>query len=156
MKLFNLRFPLVSMDYKSTVVAGSYNHQAATIRIQMGPEPPLRAGDCPEDQTCERTMVDNGDGAISVCCQCVSECDCRPGDSDNSGDFNIGDAVYIINYVFKGGPAPQPYALYSGDPNYDCTLNVGDAVYIINFIFKGGPPPCDCPAWVSACGFPIR
>ena len=28
------------------------------------------------------------------------------GDINNDGDVNVADAVYIINYVFKGGPAP--------------------------------------------------
>lgn len=82
------------------------------------------------------------------------ECDCTPADADNSGAINVADAVYLINYVFKGGPAPQPYALCSGDANCDCTINVGDAVYIINYIFKGGLPPCDCETWVAQCGLP--
>ena len=29
-----------------------------------------------------------------------------PGDANCDGDCNVGDAVYIINYVFKGGPEP--------------------------------------------------
>jgi len=28
------------------------------------------------------------------------------GDSNGDGDINVGDAVYLINYIFKGGPAP--------------------------------------------------
>jgi hypothetical protein len=62
------------------------------------------------------------------------------GDANADGAINVGDAVYIINYIFKGGPAPAPYE--AGDANKDGTVNVGDAVYIINFIFKGGPAPC--------------
>lgn len=83
-------------------------------------------------------------------------CDCRPGDANGDLAFNIGDAVYIINYVFKGGPPPAPYALCSGDANCDCSINIGDAVYIINYIFKGGPVPCDCQTWLSRCGPPLR
>ena len=86
-------------------------------------------------------------------------CDCIPGDANGDGFFppftggvNIGDAVYLINYVFKGGPGAVPYPLCSGDANCDCQVNVGDAVYIISYVFKGGPPPCDCPTWVSDCG----
>jgi hypothetical protein len=29
-----------------------------------------------------------------------------PGDANNDGSLNVGDAVFIINHVFKGGPAP--------------------------------------------------
>lgn len=65
------------------------------------------------------------------------------GDADGDSAVNIGDAVFLINYIFKGGPAPDP--LCSGDVNADGTVNIGDAVYLINYIFKGGPAPeCDC------------
>jgi len=61
------------------------------------------------------------------------------GDADFSGDVSLADAVYIINFVFKGGPAPIPFG--SGDANCDLQLNLADAVYLINYVFKGGPPP---------------
>lgn len=62
------------------------------------------------------------------------------GDANGDGVVNIGDAVYIITYVFRGGPAPVP--LTAGDANCDGNVNVGDAVYLISFIFRGGPAPC--------------
>jgi len=83
-------------------------------------------------------------------------CDCIPGDANNDGGINVGDAVYIIAYVFKGGPPPAPYPICSGDANCDCQCNVGDAVYLISYVFKGGPPPCDCLTWLSICGPPLR
>ncbi len=61
------------------------------------------------------------------------------GDANGDGRVNIGDAVYLINHVFKGGPAPEP--LEVGDVNGDGTVDVGDAVYLINHVFKGGPAP---------------
>lgn len=64
------------------------------------------------------------------------------GDANGDGSINVGDAVYIINYVFRGGPAPTP--LEAGDANGDGSINVGDAVYLINYIFRGGPAPV-CP-----------
>ena len=64
------------------------------------------------------------------------------GDANGDGQINVGDAVYLINYVFKSGPAPNP--IEAGDANCDGDVNVGDAVYLINYIFKGGPEPC-CP-----------
>jgi len=81
---------------------------------------------------------------------------CRPGDANGDGQVNVGDAVYVIGYVFKGGPAPTPYAKCSGDANGDCQCNVGDAVYIIGYVFKGGPPPVTCDTWVTDCGVPIQ
>jgi hypothetical protein len=83
-------------------------------------------------------------------------CDCRPGDPNNDGGKSIGDAVYIVGYVFKRGPAPVPYAICSGDANGDCSCNVGDVVYMINFIFRSGPWPVTCDTWKSNCGLPLR
>lgn len=62
------------------------------------------------------------------------------GDANGDESVDVGDAVYIINYVFKGGVAPEP--IEAGDANSDKAVDVGDAVYMINYVFKGGPAPC--------------
>lgn len=59
---------------------------------------------------------------------------------DGASGFNIADAVYLIHYIFSGGPAPDP--IQAGDVNCDGAVNLGDAVYLIDFIFRGGSPPC--------------
>jgi len=61
------------------------------------------------------------------------------GDANGDGVVNLGDAVFIVNYVFKGGDAPDPYE--AADSNCDLSVNVGDAVYLVNYLFKGGPAP---------------
>ena len=53
-------------------------------------------------------------------------CDCMPGDADGNELINISDAVYLINYIFGGGPAPIPYAICSGDADYV----TGQAIYV--------------------------
>lgn len=63
------------------------------------------------------------------------------GDANGDETVNVGDAVYIIGYVFKGGPAPEP--LCAADANGDGDVNVGDAVWLISYVFKGGPPPVE-------------
>jgi hypothetical protein len=63
------------------------------------------------------------------------------GDCNGDGTANISDAVYLIAYIFSGGPPPDP--LLSGDANCDGTPNISDAVYLISYIFAGGPAPCD-------------
>ncbi len=62
------------------------------------------------------------------------------GDANNDQVLNIGDAVYVINYIFKGGPPPP--LMVAGDGNCDKAVNIGDAVYMVNYIFKSGPKPC--------------
>ena len=67
------------------------------------------------------------------------------GDANHDAMVNLADAVFLINYVFKGGPAPT--CDDKGDANFDCSLNLADAVYLINYVFKGGPAPqCGCVA----------
>lgn len=61
------------------------------------------------------------------------------GDANGDGGINVGDAVFLINYVFKGGSSPP--SLDAGDANCDYSQNVGDAVFLINYVFKGGPAP---------------
>jgi len=68
-----------------------------------------------------------------------------PGDADGDGTVNLSDAVFIVVYIFNGGPAPDPLCL--GDADCDGVVNISDAVYIINYVFKGGDPPVPgcCP-----------
>jgi hypothetical protein len=74
-------------------------------------------------------------------------CDFICGDANSDGDANVGDAVYIISFVFMGGPAPEP--IEAGDVNGDGGCNVGDAVFLIAYIFSGGPTPVRCPYLIN-------
>lgn len=65
------------------------------------------------------------------------------GDANANGSINTADAVYIINYLFIGGPEPIP--LEAGDVNCDGNVNTADVVYLNNYLYIGGPPPCDPP-----------
>lgn len=62
-----------------------------------------------------------------------------PGNANCTDDVNVGDVVFLIAYIFRGGIAP-PIADWA-DVNHDCKVNVGDAVWLINYIFKNGPAP---------------
>ena len=63
------------------------------------------------------------------------------GDINKDGGINILDVVDLINYKYKGGPAPAPMAI--GDVNRSGQIDILDIIYIINFKYKGGPAP-DC------------
>jgi hypothetical protein len=82
-------------------------------------------------------------------------CDCVPGDADGNTILNISDAVYLISYIFGGGPPPTPYAVCNGDADCNCIVNISDAVFMITYIFGGGPAPCACEEWLAACGPPL-
>ncbi|MCK4385762.1 MAG: hypothetical protein KAW52_05805, partial [candidate division Zixibacteria bacterium] len=61
------------------------------------------------------------------------------GDVTEDGIVNIADVVFLINYLFIEGPAPNPLAL--GDPSGDCSTNIDDVTYLINYLFVEGPEP---------------
>ncbi len=63
------------------------------------------------------------------------------GDANGDLTVDIGDAVHLINYIFKSGPAPEPYCAGDADGVDGTNIDIGDAVYLINYIFKSGPPP---------------
>lgn len=64
------------------------------------------------------------------------------GNVNGDDSVNIGDLVYLINYIFGEGPAPQCDPITScADTNGDGKVNIGDPVYLINYIFTSGPAP---------------
>ncbi|MBU2625870.1 MAG: thrombospondin type 3 repeat-containing protein [candidate division Zixibacteria bacterium] len=66
------------------------------------------------------------------------------GDADGSGEIDIDDIVYLVQYIFSGGPAPDP--LESADADCSGDIDIDDAVYIVEYIFSGGAVPCEgCP-----------
>ena len=62
-------------------------------------------------------------------------------DVNTSGEVNIVDAVYLVNYLFKSGAAPLPVPIV-GDATCDSNVDINDVIYLINYLFKGGPAPC--------------
>jgi hypothetical protein len=87
-------------------------------------------------------VVGVSDGANSEECTFtidVIDENCCPGDVNFSSDVNVGDAVYLINYIFRSGDAPL--IMNWADANADCNVDVGDVVFLINFVFNSGPGP---------------
>ncbi len=61
------------------------------------------------------------------------------GDCDNDETVDLEDVLYIINYIYKGGSAPDP--LWTGDANCDGVVDLEDVLYLINYLYKGGTSP---------------
>jgi hypothetical protein len=47
--------------------------------------------------------------------------------------------VYLMNYLFRGGLAPDP--MWVADANSDGSVTPADVVYLLNYLFRDGPPP---------------
>jgi hypothetical protein len=66
------------------------------------------------------------------------------GDAASDGRVTVSDVVFLVSYLFKGGPEPW---LYYCDANGDCRVTVSDVVYLVNYLFKVGPQvKCNCSA----------
>ncbi len=107
---------------------------------------------CDADDNCPDTgntdQIDSdGDGWGNVCDACPAYV--TPGDvAILTGDVNVdsvhtsSDIIYLVNYVFRGGPLPLPVEV-AGDVNCNGVIASADIIYTVNFVFKGGPEPCD-------------
>jgi hypothetical protein len=61
------------------------------------------------------------------------------GDVNKDGIIDVADVMYLINYLFIGGSAPDP--MWLGDVTCDDVVDVADVMYLINYLFIGGSPP---------------
>ncbi len=61
------------------------------------------------------------------------------GDADSGGDVNLLDITFLINFLYKAGPAPE--LIESADVNSDGTVNLLDITFLICYLYKNGPDP---------------
>jgi hypothetical protein len=72
-------------------------------------------------------------------------------DMDPADQIDISDLVYIVDYMFTGGPAPPCWA----EANVDCSddgdgvegpedIDISDLVHMVDYMFSWGTPPCRC------------
>jgi hypothetical protein len=68
--------------------------------------------------------------------------DVRPvGDVNGDGLVDLADLVYLVEYLYGGGEAPDPVQI--GDATCDGVVNLGDVIHLVNYLYRGGPAP-DC------------
>jgi hypothetical protein len=60
-----------------------------------------------------------------------------PGDVDLSGQVDISDITFFVDYFFGGGPAPAVINL--ADVDGSCVLDISDLTYLVEYLFGGGP-----------------
>jgi aminopeptidase N len=84
-----------------------------------------------KSQTVDFTHVIKRAAALPIC-----------GDANADGRIDITDVVYLIAYIFSGGPAPTP--TLRGDADCNASIDISDAVFLVNYVFSGGQTP-HCP-----------
>jgi hypothetical protein len=66
----------------------------------------------------------------------------RPsGDCNGDRMVNSADITFLINYLYKYGPSPNPLCI--ADVNDDGAVSSADIVYLISYLYKHGPAPLD-------------
>ncbi|MGB7061143.1 MAG: LamG-like jellyroll fold domain-containing protein [Candidatus Zixiibacteriota bacterium] len=61
------------------------------------------------------------------------------GDANGDGIVDVADVVYLVSYLYRNGPTPDPE--WVGDCNCDDIIDVADIVYLVSYLYRGGPPP---------------
>ena len=95
------------------------------------------------DRNCDVVVFVQADGYPDRSVFCTAQGDLFQtyvlGDANGDGIIDVADAVFLLNYLYKGGEAPVP--LERADVNGDELVDVADVVYLLNYLYKGGPPP---------------
>jgi PKD repeat protein len=61
------------------------------------------------------------------------------GDADSDDIVNMLDILFLINYLYKGGPIP--IIQIAADADSSGSIDMLDILYLINNLYKGGPAP---------------
>lgn len=62
------------------------------------------------------------------------------GDVDGKTPITLSDLLFLVKYLYKGGPSPPES--YLADTNCDGVTNIVDIIVEVNYLFQRGPMPC--------------
>jgi hypothetical protein len=73
-------------------------------------------------------------------------------DNDPGDAIDISDLVFLVDYMFTGGPAPECWVEGNVDGSDNGNgiegpedIDISDLVYLVDYMFNGGPAPVACP-----------
>ena len=75
--------------------------------------------------------------------------DFRRGEANSDGTLDVSDGVFVLNFLFLGGPRPE--CLDAADVDDSGDLLLTDAVYLFRFLFFGLSPSPSAPGPLE-CG----
>ncbi len=69
---------------------------------------------------------------------------------DPNDEIDIADVVYMVDFMFDGGPAPSCWAeadidASGGDSSGPWDVDISDLVVLTDYMFSGGVAPWPCP-----------
>lgn len=96
-----------------------------------------------------KTNGADGAGFLPTFVPILAPGDCCLGDIRGNVDYSAGDfiditdLVYMVAYMFTGGPPPP--CLVEADMDASGMIDISDLVYMVDFFFTGGQAPQPCP-----------
>ncbi|MCB2229104.1 hypothetical protein KQH82_00170 [bacterium] len=75
-------------------------------------------------------------GSHTNCCKGLA------GNVNGVGGIDLSDLIYLVNYLFGGGPPPPCPS--SANINGTGGVDLSDLIYLVNYLFSGGPAPARC------------
>ncbi|EQB63008.1 MAG: hypothetical protein RBG1_1C00001G0587 [candidate division Zixibacteria bacterium RBG-1] len=149
-RAFPLQYNLIALNLQDSAAIGAGRYLFANLKIQVDDTTTICV-DTHRTQTVTLFFLNPNNHKyfpqwLFKCCKVVTtDFGYKSGDANCSGgNPNLGDIIYLVNYVFKGGSAPCIGRL--GDAN--CSggkPNLTDIIYLVSYVFKGGNAPIPCP-----------
>ncbi len=123
----------IKFQYRSVGVSG----MGATVTVGIGGE------DCQalDFETTAEGAYSGVDDSLAIQFAFPDRVYIMAGNVNASGGVDITDLVYLVSYMFQGGPAPQPIEA----ANVNCSdgpPDIADLVYLVDYMFNAGPAPC--------------
>jgi hypothetical protein len=59
---------------------------------------------------------------------------------------DVGDVVFLLNYILKGGTAPNPICVGDMALPHDDMVDMSDLIYLLQYLYTAGTPPAVTPA----------
>lgn len=126
----------ICIEYDDTNLSGD---EEDLRLLHFGTSPPTDITSWPDYPDVDNNIICGVTSSLSPFALGIPTYVC--GDADASGGVDIDDVVYLIAYIFSGGPEPAPYE--SGDADCSSAVDIDDVVWLIAYIFSGGNAPCD-------------
>jgi hypothetical protein len=115
----------------------------SAVNFSVGQDPySVFCADLDADADLDLAVANFNSDNVSILLNLMNQSSWTRGDANGNGIVDVGDILYLVNYLYRGGPAPSP--VDAGDANCDGLVAAGDIIYLVNYLFRGGPPP-GCP-----------
>ncbi|UCD93524.1 MAG: dockerin type I repeat-containing protein, partial [Candidatus Zixiibacteriota bacterium] len=65
------------------------------------------------------------------------------GDLNGDETVNLLDVTYLVSYLYREGPPPEP--MQAADVDNSGAVNLLDVTYLVSYLYRDGPDPT-CPS----------